>query len=165
MEIKDGDYFSYWWKEGRGPSTDPYWCRDRRCVARTNSEGVVELIDTYNYWEYDNPEEILFHRKGLVREYSRYVDEDKFDIEFICNLNDVKLIKEWEKEDYDKIYNLSYQVGYKKLFAIDKDAKPSKAAILKKLKRKLEEAEYKVNSGNWDISSITKEIEELGNER
>lgn len=39
IEIKDGDYFQYSWKSNLGPSSDSYWCRDARCVARTDANG------------------------------------------------------------------------------------------------------------------------------
>lgn len=162
--IHDGDYFYYSWKTGKQPATDPYWCRDRKCVARINPEGEIELVDTYNYWKYNDAEGTLFSYDGLVREYSRFVTEEKFDLEFICNVDDVEVIDAWEKEDYDKVYNLSYQVGYNKLFAIDKGMAKSQSAILKKLQGKLEEAEYQKKSAEWDIERIQRAIQEMGHE-
>lgn len=161
MDIRDGDYFYYSWKEGFGTSSDPYWCRDRKCVARTNPEGEIELVDTYNYWKYNDPEGTLFSYDGLVREYSRFVTEEKFDLEFICNVDDVEIIEAWEKEDYDNVYNLSYQVGYNKLFAIDKGAIVSNKALRAKYQRELEKAESDKRCAEWDIERYTKLLSEL----
>lgn len=161
MNIKDGDYFNYSYKTGLGPSTDRYWCRDRRCVARTDNHGDIVLIDTYNYWpfkerEYDTD---IFTYSGLAREYSKYVTEDKFDLEFICNLNDYEYVKDYEKDDYENVIFVGYQCD--RLWAKPKGAQPSKAAILKKLQGQLQRAHEDLRSAQSSIERITKDIEEL----
>lgn len=159
--IKDGDYFTYSWKPGFGPSTDSYWCRDRRCVARADQHGDIVLIDTYNYWpfkdrEYDTD---IFTYEGLAREYSKYVTEDKFDIEFICNLNDYEFIEEWEKDDYDNVVYVGYQCTKK--WAKPKGAEVSNSALIKKHKDQLASAVYDKNAAESRIQWINDELNKL----
>lgn len=161
MNIKDGDYFSYSWKDGKGPSTDPYWCRDGRCVACTNKEGHIYLIDTYNYWPFKEGqlEKSVFTRDGLDQEYSRFVDLDKFDLDFICNLNDYELVSSHNKDDYDGVIFVGYQCT--KRWAKPKGAVPSKTAILIKLQSQLAQYESEKRSAEWGIERVQKEIKEV----
>lgn len=161
MNIKDGDYFNYSYKSGLGPSSDPYWCRDRRCVARTDTDGKIVLIDTYNYWpfkdrEYDTD---IFTYSGLAREYSNYVTEDKFDLEFICNLNHYEYVKDYDKDDYENVIFVGYEC--ERLWAKPKGQGKSKTAILKKLEGQLAQAHSDKRSAELKIEWITKDIEEL----
>jgi hypothetical protein len=161
MDIKDGYYFSYSWKSGKGPSTDPYWCMDRRCVARQTADGEIVLIDTHNYWPYDNGKKVeeIFTFKGLDREYSNYINQESFDLEYICNLNEYKFVPEYDKDDYDETIYVGYQCT--KQWAIPKEAKKSRSAILKKLQAKLDEAEYDRESAERRIAFYKSEIKEL----
>lgn len=112
MNIKDGDYFSYSCKPNLGTSSDPYWCRDRRCVARTDKHGDTVLIDTYNYWPFNDKgkeDTNIFTHDGLAREYSKYIDVERFDLEFICNLNDYEFVHEYAKDDYEGVVFVGYQ--------------------------------------------------------
>lgn len=59
------------------------------------------------------------------------------------------------------MYNLSYQKGYHKLFAIDKGAEVSKAALLKKYEEQLRRANEDLRSAQYSIERIEKDIEEL----
>lgn len=161
MEIKDGDYFSYSWKIGRGPSTDPYWCRDRRCVAKELECGIV-MFDTYNYCydycSYDEGSEEIFSLEALDRDYTKIVDTEAFDLEFICNLNDYEIIK-YDYEDYEGVLSCGYQCT--KRYMKPKGSEKSNNMILEKLKRQLGEAEYQKKSAQWDIERITQQMEDL----
>lgn len=161
MEIKDGDYFSYSWKVGKGPNTDPYWCRDGRCVARQDEDGKIRLIDTFNYWPFtgrDYTKEI-FTYEGLSREYSKYLDLDRFDLEFICNLNDYEYVKEYDKDDYEGVIFVGYQCT--KLWAKPKGSQKSNKAIMAKLEDQL--AYYKENkrSAEVNIEWVERQIQDL----
>lgn len=158
-DIKDGDIFNWQYKnhleyceKHRGSGT-AYWCLDQQCFA-TERSGLIYLIDTY--WT-------NYGAEYLGSETS-YVDPDKVDLEFICNLNDIEFIENWEVEDYDTVYNLSRQKHCYKKYAIDKGAQPSKAAILKKLEGQLQRAHEDLRSAEWTITRINKQIEELNNE-
>lgn len=160
MEIKDGDYFSYSWKSGLGPSSDPYWCRDRRCVARESGLGIV-LIDTYNYWPFEDGKEDtnIFTHDGLAREYSKYIDVNRFDLEFICNLSDYEFVHEYSKDDYEGVVFVGYQCTKK--WAKLKGSEVSKAAVLKKLEAQLQRAHEDLRSAERTITWINEQIEGL----
>lgn len=161
MIIKDGDYFSYTWKVGKGPKSDPYWCRDGRAVARTDINGDIWLIDTYNYWPYKDSVEDknIFTHDGLAREYSKYIDVGRFDLEFICNLNDYEFIHEYAKDDYEGVVFVGYQCTKK--WAKPKGSSVSKAAVLKKLEAQLQRAHEDLRSAEWTITRINEQIEEF----
>jgi hypothetical protein len=148
--MKEGDVYKWYYKNDaeyrRNNSSTAYWCMDNRCIVRNG-----ELVDTY--WD-----GVDLNR---LSSNSSYLNPDKVDLEFICNVNDLEFIKEYQIEDYDKVYNLSYQKGCYKLFAIDKGAKVSNKALHAKYARLLEEAQYQKRSAEWDIERYTKLIEEL----
>jgi hypothetical protein len=161
MNIKDGDYFSYSWKPSLGPSSDSYWCRDRKCVARTNSHGDIVLIDTYNYWPFKDGKEdtTIFTHEGLAREYSKYIDIERFDLDFICNLNDYEFVHEYAKNDYEGVVFVGYQCTKK--WAKPKGNDVSKAAVLKKLEAQLQRTHEDLRSAERTITRINEQIEEL----
>lgn len=162
MNIKDGDYFSYSWKPNLGPSSDPYWCRDRRCVARTDKHGDTVLIDTYNYWPFNDKgkeDTNIFTHEGLAREYSKYIDVERFELEFICNLNDYEFVHEYAKDDYEGVVFVGYQCTKK--WAKPKGSEVSKAAVLKKLEAQLQRAHEDLRSAERTITRINEQIEEI----
>ena len=162
MNIKDGDYFSYSWKPNLGPSSDPYWCRDRRCVARTDKHGDTVLIDTYNYWPFNDKgkeDTNIFTHEGLAREYSKYIDVERFELEFICNLNDYEFVHEYAKDDYEGVVFVGYQCTKK--WAKPKGSGVSKVAVLKKLEAQLQRAHEDLRSAEWTITRINEQIEEI----
>lgn len=161
-QIKDGDYFQYTWKPNLGPASDPYWCRDRKCVARTDKHGDIVLIDTYNYWPFNNKgkeDTNIFTHEGLAREYSKYIDVERFDLEFICNLNDYEFLNEYAKDDYEGVVFVGYQCTKK--WAKPKGNSVSKAAVLKKLESQLQRAHEDLRSAEWNITRINEQIEEM----
>lgn len=158
MEIKDGDFFNYSWKNENRPSHDPYWCRDGRCVARERN-GKIILIDTFNYWPFKvggKLEESIFTLEGLDQEYSKYIDTERFNLNFICNLNNYEFVKEWEKDDYENVVFVGYQCT--RLWAKPRGSVKSKAAILAKLMDQLHLARQEERSVKYRIQRIEEEI-------
>ena len=150
--MKEGDVYRWYFKNdteyrAKNQST-AYWCMDNQCVV--NSFG--ELMDTY--WD------------GVKASYfssnSKVVDTDKADLEFVCNVNDVKFIGKWEVGDYDKVYNLSHQKGCYPLFAVDRDATVSNKALRIKYQNLVDQAIANKRSAEYDIEYYTKLINELG---
>ena len=160
MEIKDGDVFRWRYKEDEAyrakcPNGTAYWCMDQQCVA-IERNGEIRLVDTY--WNGPDPQHIR------ISDSTHFVDTDKVDLEFICNSNDVIGLHSWEVEDYDVVYNLSWQKGCHKEYATGAEAYkrgPSKNAVLKKLEKQLQRAHEDLRSAQWSIERINKEIEEL----
>lgn len=160
-DIKDGDYFSYSWKAGLGPSSDSYWCRDRRCVARTDSHGDIVLIDTFNYWPFKEGklDTNIFTHDGLAREYSKYVDLGRFDLEFICNLNDYEFVHEYAKDDYEGVVFVGYQCT--KLWAKPKGSEISSSAVLNKYVKEYNELLSQKEYIESRLLSLSDKIDEL----
>jgi hypothetical protein len=150
-DLKEGNVYKWYYKNDaeyrRNNSSTAYWCMDNRCIVRNG-----ELVDTY--WS------------GVDSEYpssnSHYLDADKVDLEFICNVNDVEFIKKYEIEDYDKVYNLSYQKGCYPCYAIDKGAQVSNKALRTKYQGLLDKAHSDKRSAEYNIEYYSKLIEELG---
>lgn len=142
--MKEGDIYKWYFKNdseyrakcGGGTA---YWCMGNRCVVKNG-----ELVDTY--WDGVNI---------LLQNYSNFniLDPEKVDLEFICNLHDIEFIKEYQIEDYDKVYNLSHQKGCYKVFAIDKGAQVSNESLKKKYineySKVLYEKEYAERRLSW----------------
>ena len=126
-----------------------YWCLDRKAVVHNG-----ELVDTY--WVYLDKEGIR------ISGNSNRVNPENVELKFICNLNDVKIINKWEKDDYDKVYDLSYHKGCCEVYAIDKDAEVSNTALCKKYNSLLEKAYSDKRSAEYDIDYYSKLIKELG---
>ena len=162
IEIKDGDYFQYSWKSNIGPSSDPYWCRDRRCVARTDKHGDTVLIDTYNYWPFNDKgkeDTNIFTHEGLAREYSKYIDVERFDLEFICNLNDYEFVHEYAKDDYEGVVFVGYQCTKK--WAKPKGSSVSNSMILNKLIKERDQLVSDIEYKQWRISQLNEQIGDL----
>jgi len=161
MNIKDGDVFFWSWKHNdqlKINAGTQYWCMDQQCVAIFEGD-KLHLVDTYNYDQYKKGP--LFAPQGFYGEFTKYLDISLIDLTFKCNTSEIKLIQEYDTQDYDVVYNLSYQKNCRKMYAVDKVAEKSKEAILEKLRGKLKDAEYKKKSAEWNIESLVKEIKEL----
>lgn len=156
MKIRDGDVFRWQYKDDEAyrakhiGSGTAYWCLDQQCFA-TERSGVIYLIDTY--WT-------DYGAEYLGSETS-YVNPDKVDLEFLCNLKHIEFINEYDVQDYDKVYNLNRQKNCYKKYAIDKGAQASKAAILKKLMNERENLIRERTYSDWRLTQLEKEIKEL----
>ena len=157
MNIREGNVYRWYYKDDQEyreqNRTTAYWCMDNQCVA-INRDDCIYLVDTY--WCGLEPR--------LISQNDTVVDPDKVDLEFICNTNDVIGLHSWEVEDYDVVYNLSWQKGCHKEYATDAEAYkkgPSKNAVLKKLKKQLQRAHEDLRSAQWSIERINKEIGEM----
>jgi len=150
-ELKEGDVYKWYYKDDleyrrKCSGGTAYWCMDNKCIVRSG-----ELVDTY--WDGVD--------LSRLSSNSKFLNPDKVDLEFICNVSDVDFIQKWELEDYDKVYNLSHQKGCYPCYAVDKGVGTSNKALLVKYKRGLEEAESNKRSAEWDIERYTKLINEI----
>lgn len=165
MNIKDGDFFNYSWKSGLGPSSDPYWCRDRKCVARTDSTGDIVLIDTYNYWPFNVGGSLatdIFTYEGLAQDYSKYIDVERFDLEFICNLNDYEFVHDYAKDDYEGVVFVGYQCTKK--WAVPKGSEVSNKALLVKYVKEYNDLLSQKEYIESRLLSLSDKIDELESE-
>ena len=150
--MREGDVYRWYYKndeeyrKNHQMSGTAYWCLDNQCVVKGG-----KLYDTY------------WCRK--LKDFGsdcRVLHQDEIDLDFICNLNDVDFIHKGEKDDYDKVYNLSYQKGCRELFAVGKGVGKSKTAIKTKLLKEIGKAEDEIRYLKHTIEYNRKQIEELG---
>lgn len=148
--MREGDVYRWYFKNDaeyrRNNSSTAYWCMDNQCIVRSG-----ELVDTY--WD-----GVDLNR---LSSSSYFLNPDKVDLEFICNVNDVEFIKKWQTEDYDKVYDLSYQKRCYPCYAIDKGAQISSKALRVKYSKLLEQAEHQKRSAEHDIERYSKLLEGL----
>ena len=154
VSLREGDVYKWYYKNdaeyrAKCVGGTAYWCMDNLCVVKDG-----KLVDTY----WDGVHLNKFSSGSAI------LDPEKVDLEFVCNLNDVEFIKEYQIEDYDKVYNLSYQKGCYKVFAIDKGSQVSNKALRVKYSKLLEQAEYQKRSAEWDIERYKILIFELDNQ-
>ena len=142
-ELKEGDVYKWYYKDDleyrrKCSGGTAYWCMDNKCIVRSG-----ELVDTY--WDGVD--------LSRLSSNSKFLNPDKVDLEFICNVNEVDFIQKWELEDYDRVYNLSHQKGCYPCYAIDKGAQVSNEALKKKYineySKVLSEKEYAERRLSW----------------
>ena len=106
---------------------DLYWCFDGQVVVRNG-----KLVDTY--W-------------GECGE-ARVVKPSEGTLTFVCNLNDTREIKEWERRYYrdEDVFNLSRQHGCYKYFAVLKETQRSAEKMLAWLDEESAAAKQEIRS-------------------
>jgi hypothetical protein len=121
VELREGDVYRFRYSEAERTRwrTDPYWCFDGQLVVQN---GV--LVDTY--WGFDG-----FSDRRVVKPHEG-------ELIFVCNLNDVRDIKEYEVRHFDEsdIFNLTHHAGHRKRFVVKKDAAVSSERMLDEVRKK-----------------------------
>lgn len=161
VQFRENDVYLFRYNEAELKARfSPYHCFDGQLIVKVNSKGEKYFVDTY--WASKNDGFAGF-QEGVK---SKTIDEalSQGELTFVCNLNDVEEIKEWEREYYDDedIFDLSYQHHCYSYFVKKKGAVRSQAKMLQSIKTKIEEAEYKKQLAERDIvkfNEILKKIE------
>lgn len=143
IEFREGDVYRFSYSEAARERwrTDPYWCFDGQVVVRNG-----QLCDTY--WSF-----------GACGD-ARVVRPEDGTLTFVCNLNDVREVKEYECKHYAEsdCFNLSSQHGCYKRFAVRKDAPRSPERMLEEIRKKeqaiRDEMERVVRGGGHDLMRL-----------
>lgn len=151
-EFKNGDVFSWKFKNDEeyrkklaGAGT-AYWALDQQCVYIDG-----KFWDTYKgRWD-----------GTTFSGDKRLLNIEDIDLEFKCNLNNVREISKFEIEDYDIVYDCSYHKNLNKLYFVDVDAKPSKKALISKYERKIARLESDIKVLQYDLEQVRKDLLEL----
>jgi len=149
--MKERDYYSFRYNtEYTQNAFEPYHCFDGRLIAKKDSSGRIILVDTY--WI-----------SSSNRTFTWKEAKTQGSLEFICNLNNVDDTHEGNLIYYSDrdIFDLSYQHGCYKKYAIRKGADRSKTKILSVLKNKITDAEWKIASSKREIETALKNIGEI----
>jgi hypothetical protein len=138
----------------------PYHCFDGQLVAKQRENGEFYFVDTYRGSKYDK-----FTTHGDMKRKSIQQALGEGTLTFICNLDEVDEIKEYETVyfDDDDFYNLSYQSGCYKYFVKKKDAIRSKEKMLQSIKKKIEETEYKRDSAIGFLEKLKQRLLKIEN--
>lgn len=156
MSIKPGDVFRFSWHYDESKQhTDRMWCFDGKLVAHQAGDGIL-LVDTY--WD------------GGQRVHSdagkRFTPEEAFkagSLEFICNLNDVEPVKDYECRWYDKedLFDLSYQHRCYGRYMKRKGAKKSKEAMRRALAEDRREVEENLRAAVHKLEWIARSLQQI----
>lgn len=130
IQFREGDVFRFRYSDeriakARAVHHDLHWCFDGQVIVRDG-----KLCDTY--W--------AGYRLSSGGDQKVVTPEDGT-LEFICNLNDVERIKEYQTRYYDEseVFNLSYQHGCYRFFAVKKGQPRNQCAMLAWLDRQASE--------------------------
>lgn len=154
MELKVNDVYKFWYnEEWREKIFDPNWCFDGQLIVKQNRNGELFLEDTYWYGSGENKcftLEQALERGVLI---------------FVCNLNDIELIKENELNYYadDDIFNLSRQHGCYKEFYKRKGTEKSSDKMEEVLKYKIQEIEHELEWKKDELKRSKEKLERVQN--
>lgn len=147
--IKEGDIYKFRYNEQfmKG-NFEPYHCFDGILTVKPSYEKGLILVD--GYWSSDN----------------RWFTLDKAlsegELTFICNVNEVEVIKEYESMYYNEkdIFRLPFHSGYHTVYYKRKGAEKCKETILNQLTVKVQQAESSLTSAQrgleWAKESLEK---------
>lgn len=154
LVMKDGDVYEFQYsaayrEKQSGPGLDLSWCFDGQLVYRNG-----KLCDTY--WSFGDGVD------GRVFTVDQAIGSGT--LRFICNLNDVRIVPEYEQQYYDDndCFNLSYQHGCYKKFAIRKDAAKSAVKMLNEINDRIRKRRADASSA---VTSALADIERLSSAR
>lgn len=144
IQLKPNDVFKFHYNSDMMKGTSRsfmYHCFDGQLIVQEN--GLLK--DTY--WGNSNDMSKCFTLEKALAEGH---------LDFICNLNDIEEIQEYETDYYNDndLFNLSSQHGYCKLFAKRKGAKKNSEKMKGKVEDKIRELEAKVKSAEWEIGRL-----------
>ena len=153
IEVKEHDVFLFRYSDEYREShnkVDLNWCFDGKLIAH-DYDGKIMLVDTY--W-------------GVASESRRFTVEEaleKGELHFLCNLDDVETIKEYEICYYgrENVINLSSQHGCRERYVVKKNAKRSKDSMVNHIKEKIQEYQSKIDWATWQIKLLNEKLDDI----
>jgi len=150
--MKENDVFRFRYKaEAEKKFTlDPYHCFDGQLVVKKNRDGNFILRDTY--WSSSDG-----------RCFTPEEAEKEGTLTFVCNLDDVRNIEEWETDYYadEDVYNLSQQHGCYKYYTVKKCAQKSQGKMLQVVRSKIKDEEYSISSSINRIEFLSRQAQKI----
>lgn len=149
--LKLNDYYNFRYNEAETKRIfEPYHCFDGKLIVKENYKKEFILVDTY----WSSSDNRTFTLERALNEGT---------LEFVCNLDDVEEIKQYDLIYYadEDLFNLSYQHGCYKRYAKRKGAVRSREKMLRIIKERISEAEYKLRSAQNSIEQLNKVFEEV----
>jgi len=152
FKIKEGDIYNFRYNEQfmKG-NFEPYHCFDGILTVKPSEKGLI-LED--GYWSSDN----------------RWFTLDKAlsegELTFVCNINEVEVIKEYESMYYNEkdIFILPFHSGYRTVYYKRKGSEKCKETILNQLTAKVQQAESSLISARRSLEWAKEELEKAKKE-
>lgn len=149
IQLKEGDVYRFSYSRAEHDKAAQGWagslthCFDGQVVVRNG-----KLCDTF--WGFDASE-------------PRIVRPDQGELTFVCNLNEVTDIREYETRQYDAadVFNLTRHHGHHKRFAIRKGAVPSQQRMLDEVRKKRHAVEDELRRAASSAASMLFQLGEL----
>lgn len=151
IQPKDGDVFGFAYNQAEYEKTrgDLHWCFDGQLVWNG-----AKFYDTY--WGLT---------RGAVdgRGFTLAEAEAQGILHFVCNLNDVEKIQDYEYELYAEgdAFNLSHQHACCRYYVKRKGARKSVDKMRAALDRKVKDARDAIDRGVWNLECAVRRREEL----
>lgn len=150
MEIKINDVYRFFYNEKKLKKLcDAYWCFDGQLIVKSDNHGNLLLVDTY-YW-------------GENKSFTLEEALECGTLEFVCNLDEVEPIHEYEICDYEDkdIFNLSRQHYCYKQFYKRKGATKSIEKIKQNINNKISDLEEQVRFNEDEIKTLVNKLENI----
>ena len=150
VQFNENDVFNFRYKpEEAKKRFEPYHCFDGTLVVKKYSDGKTYLVDTF--WS-----------SGDSRTFTPEKAIEQGELTFLCNLDEMVDIKEWETLYYDDadIVKMHIHAGYRSRFLIKKGTQRSQTKMLQSIKQKIEDEHSKIrsaeNSLKWHNETLKK---------
>lgn len=149
MRLNEVYRFSYS-AEARAAMFEPHHCFDGQLIVRARDDGSLFLHDT-------------FWGGSGGRTFTLEEARAKGELTFVCNLDDVEKIKDYEAPYYAEgdVFNLTSHHGHSKRFVKRKGALRSRDAILAHLHERLSSARREVDSAVSRVEWMAREIQRV----
>lgn len=150
VQFRVNDVFNFRYKPDEAKKRfEPYHCFDGTLVVKKYSDDKLYLVDTY--WS-----------SGDSRTFTPDEAIEKGELTFLCNLDEMVDIKDYETLYYDDadIVKMHIHAGYRSRFLIKKGTQRSQAKMLQSIKQKIEDEHSKIrsaeNSLKWHNETLKK---------
>ena len=150
VQFRENDVFNFRWKPDEAKKRfEPYHCFDGTLVVKKYGEDKLYLVDTY--WS-----------GGDSKTFTPDEAIKKGELTFLCNLDEMVDIKDWETAYYDDadIVKMHIHAGYRSRFLIKKGTQRSQAKMLQSIKQKIQDEHSKIrsaeNSLKWHKETLKK---------
>mgnify|MGYP000300617530 CR=1 FL=1 len=149
MKLNDVYRFSYS-PEARETMFETYHCFDGQLIVRARDDGSLFLHDT-------------FWGGSGGRTFTPEEARAKGELTFVCNLDGVEEIKDYEAPYYAEgdVFNLTSHHGHSKRWVRRRGALRSRDAILTHLHERLDKARRDVDSAVRSVEWVAREIQRV----
>ena len=154
--MKKNDVYRFQYNQGEIGKMGGSWfadhCFDGQFVVK-EEDGKLYFVDTY--WSFGN--------NGDSKRIEVSDAKKKGKLMFVCNLNDVEEIDESRMVYFaDKdLFNLSYQHGCYKFFAVRKGAERNSEKMLSELNNRIQKEKKEIEYGIRRIEQLTEQKTKL----